>query len=168
MPYETAILRDVISVHPDQSVAECLNLMISKRVRAVPVVEVDGRFVGMCTIRALLKKLIPISATFEDGLPTLDFVVGSAPGAAKKLSRIRTQPIRDHLEDECPVVHEDTPTWEVIRLLCRYGSPLPVVREADHALVGLVSDQSIVSELDGLISDMEHHGPIAGGSTAVS
>lgn len=168
MPYETAILRDVIVGRPDQTVAACLSLMISKRVRAIPIVDADNRYLGMCTIRALLKKLIPISATFDDGLPTLDFVVGSAPGAAKKLNRIRTQLISEYMETDCPVVHLETPTWEVIRLLCRHGSPLPVVRGDDKILVGIVSDQSVVTELDGVILDLERDGRVPPGETVLS
>lgn len=49
--------RNVICVHPAQSVDHCMALMNAKRVRHLPVVD-DGRLVGIVSIGDIVKSLI--------------------------------------------------------------------------------------------------------------
>jgi CBS domain-containing protein len=49
--------RDVVCVHPDQSVEECMAVMTSERVRHLPVIT-DGELVGIVSIGDLVKSII--------------------------------------------------------------------------------------------------------------
>lgn len=49
--------RDVVCVHPSQSVELCMALMNAKRVRHLPVVD-DGRLVGIVSIGDIVKSMI--------------------------------------------------------------------------------------------------------------
>ncbi|MEC9236750.1 MAG: hypothetical protein VX803_10945, partial [Pseudomonadota bacterium] len=49
----------------------------------------------------------------------------------------------------------DTPTWEATRLIVKYGSPLPVLEENTGKFVGLISEQSLFSELLEVLEDVE-------------
>ncbi len=48
---------DVVSIHPDQTVEECMALMTDKRIRHLPVVA-DGRLMGVISIGDVVKSII--------------------------------------------------------------------------------------------------------------
>ena len=48
---------ELITVHPEESIAECMVLMSDKRVRHLPVVQ-DGRVVGIISIGDVVKFII--------------------------------------------------------------------------------------------------------------
>jgi CBS domain-containing protein len=49
--------RNVVCVHPNQSVEECMAIMSAKRVRHLPVID-DGKLVGIVSIGDLVKSII--------------------------------------------------------------------------------------------------------------
>ena len=49
--------RNVVYVHPDQSVEECMAIMSAKRVRHLPVIS-DGDLLGIVSIGDLVKSII--------------------------------------------------------------------------------------------------------------
>jgi CBS domain-containing protein len=51
------ITKNVITVHPDQSVDDCLQLMTEKHFRHLPVVE-DDKLVGLISIGDVVKEII--------------------------------------------------------------------------------------------------------------
>jgi len=51
------MVKEVVTVHPDESGEECMSLMTDKRVRHLPVVE-GQRVVGLLSIGDLVKDLI--------------------------------------------------------------------------------------------------------------
>ena len=48
---------DVITVHPDQTIADCMNIMTDRRVRHLPVVA-GGQLVGLVSIGDVVKAII--------------------------------------------------------------------------------------------------------------
>jgi CBS domain-containing protein len=48
---------DVVTIHPDQTIEEAMEMMNSKHIRHLPVEE-DGKVIGMVTIRDLMKVII--------------------------------------------------------------------------------------------------------------
>jgi len=154
MTCETAMIENVFTIHPDQTVGEAMKIFEEKHIRGVPVVEND-KLVGLFTMKHLLNGLLPKAASMEDGLQRLDFVIGTSPGVAKKLKKLRDQKIREIMNGNCVVVNPDTPTWELIRMMVKYGSPLPVVEEGTGKFAGLVSSQSLLAEMHRLLEEME-------------
>lgn len=56
-PVRDIMTADVICVSPDETVAECLEIMTEKHVRHLPVVE-DNQLAGMVSIGDLVKRII--------------------------------------------------------------------------------------------------------------
>ena len=57
MAVSEIMVREVVTVRPDQNSDECMNLMTDKRVRHLPVVE-GGRLIGVLSIGDLVKDII--------------------------------------------------------------------------------------------------------------
>ena len=56
-PVRDIMTRDIITVTPEHSTEDCLNIMTERRVRHLPVVK-DGEVVGMLSIGDLVKAII--------------------------------------------------------------------------------------------------------------
>jgi CBS domain-containing protein len=56
-PVRDIMTADVIAVHPDQTVEECMALMTDKHIRHLPVVA-DGQLVGIVSIGDVVKSII--------------------------------------------------------------------------------------------------------------
>ena len=154
MPCETAIIEQVYTVTPEMNVEDALAYIHEKNVRALPVINSEGKLVGMFSLEALLKSLLPVSVTMEEGLQKLGFVVGAGPGIAKRLKKTKLQKVEDVMQQDVIVVHPTTVLWEVIRLMVKYGSPIPVVEE-DGKLLGIISEQSAMTDLEKILEELE-------------
>ena len=57
VPVNEIMTQNVISVHPDQTVEECMDLMTNKHIRHLPVIE-DDRLVGMISIGDVMRDIL--------------------------------------------------------------------------------------------------------------
>ncbi len=156
MSCEQAMIAKVVALDPDHTVEEAMEILNKKAIRAAPVLDADGKLLGMFGFHHMLANLLPVSVTMDDGLQNLDFVIGAAPGVSKRLRRLKPQKVADIMDRKAAVLHPQTPIWEGIRLLVRYGSPLPVINEEDGIFLGLMTEQSAVEELERSVGDAEN------------
>lgn len=147
MPCEDSMITKVISVKGSMTVNEALGLFEKENIRCAPVVDDENKLIGMFSRGIILKHLLPVSVTMEDGLNRLDFVIGAAPAIARKLRKLRKQKVSEIMRTDVVVLHPKTHAWEAIRLLEKYGSPLAVVDEENGKLVGLMSEHSVIEEM---------------------
>ena len=154
MPFETAIITDPLTLSPETKVAEALEFVKEHRIRAAPVVDAQGVFVGIFSISRVLKKLLPAAALVDEGLSGLAFTVGAAPGIAKKLDKIKQKPVKEIMTEDVYAVDGETAFWEMIRLLLKYGSPLPIIDKENGKLTGIISIQSVVHDLEDILERM--------------
>ena len=106
--------RKVATIHPEASAQEVARLLDQKRISGAPVVDTDGKMVGIITEADIISKVN------RDGLRVADI-----------------------MSHEIIVVSEDTPVNEIALLLTeRRIKRVPVVREGK--LVGIVSRADIV------------------------
>jgi CBS domain-containing protein len=57
VPVSEIMTQNVISVHPDQTVEECMDLMTNKHIRHLPVIE-DDRLIGMISIGDVMRDIL--------------------------------------------------------------------------------------------------------------
>ncbi len=160
MSCDTAMITEVITAKEDETVEEALNRLNKHSLRCLPVVNNDGALMGLLSLNKVLESLLPVAVTMPDGLQRLNFVVGASPGIAKRLNKIRAKKVSEVMNEDMYVVHPTTPTWEAIRLMVKYGSPIPVVEKETGKLCGLISEQSSIKDLDGVIEQLEKEGEI--------
>lgn len=146
-------IKDVTTVSPDDTIEKALKKIEKARVRVAPVVDADGVFVGIFSSHEIIKSLVPQYA-FE-GLPTLDFAKGASPVLAAKLKKLFPSKVGDHMDKECIKIEPTTHSWEALRMLTKYGSPLPVVHPGTKKLTGLISDQSALRALMSMDADSD-------------
>lgn len=155
-----AMVENVVSAQPDQTIHDALGLFEKHQIRAVPIVSADGILIGRFTFDVMLSNLLPgplmvDSHELRGANLRLDYTLDAEPDVAKHLKQLLNVALGDLLDDEVQVVHPDTPLWEGIRCLVKYGSPIPVVEEQTRKLVGLLSVQSATARLVELVSQAD-------------
>ena len=139
-------ITNVITVNEDDTVEQALRLLDEKQVRAAPVIDKDGVFKGMFSTHEVIKSLVPSYMT--DGFQSLDFAAGSGTVLASRLRRMFPTRVGNHVScDDCVKITDSTNTWEALRLLTKYGSPLPVIEADTGVLKGILSEQSSIEAL---------------------
>lgn len=143
----------VISVSEDDTVESALRLLSENGLRAAPVLDKEGVFKGMFSAHEVIKELVP---SYIAGMQTLDFAQGSGPVLSTRLKDIFPSRVGDHVSVEgCMKIETRTRTWEALRILVKYGSPIPVVDKNSGHLKGLISEQSAIQALLAMEEDEE-------------
>lgn len=164
MPCNDAMITDVISAHPDQTVADALALFTKHNIRALPVIDKNQSVVGLFSFSHLLYSLLPLPAAMGDNAllrvkhmdVSLDHLLGASPWVAKRLNTLLPKKLEELMLKNPVCVRPDMPLREGIRLLVKYDSPLPVVEnEKNRKLVGLISSQTTLGVLMAIAKDMK-------------
>ncbi len=113
---------DLFTVGPDESIDLVARIMDWKHIRHVPVEDHDGRLVGVISHRDLLR------------------------GLAEQAGRNTAQslPARDLMKTDVVTVSPDTPTLDVLRLMCEHNVGCVPVVQGEH-LVGIVTAQDLLA-----------------------
>lgn len=112
--------RDVITITPKTSFKEALGLLLQRPIHALPVVEEDGRLLGMISSRDFLR----------------EFSYGQLPGGRQTLQELLGGRPIEGLES-------DTPLEEALLVMQRQGvTALPVVKGG--CPLGVVTQRAIV------------------------
>lgn len=154
-PCMRAMITGVTTICPEQTVGEALEIFKSKNIRNVPVVDSDGKFVGLFGLQEVLLNLLPKAAIIEDGVENLSFVNGAAPGIAKRLRKIEKIQVKDLMNTEPHSIHCETSTIEALRIMARYGSPVVVTDRSTGLFKGFISRKSLLDNLYGLLEEIE-------------
>jgi CBS domain-containing protein len=154
MPCEDAMITDVVTARPDQTVSEALTLFKDHNIRSVPVVDENNVIVGLFSFSHLLYGILPVPVTMGEQVLrikymdiSLDHLTGASPWVAKRLKIMLPKKIEEVMLKNPVSVHPDTPLREGIRLMVKYDSPLPVVDEESRKLLGLISSQTALAVL---------------------
>lgn len=159
-PCSDAMIKKIISIHPENTVKQAMEIFEINNIRSLPVVDDNGKLLGLFGLRHVLLKLLPASVTMEDGLKRLDFVLGATPGIAKRLKKLYGVPVREVMDKNPTVLHPDTATWEALRVMALHGSPISIVDDKTGHFVGMISRQSLIADLHELMEKMEEDGEI--------
>ncbi|MBI5869214.1 MAG: CBS domain-containing protein [candidate division Zixibacteria bacterium] len=134
--------RDVVTVSPEDTLKDVANKLYRHKVSGMPVVDADGRPIGMISERHLIKAALPhYQSMVETGVTTPD--VEPFDDLLKREEEIRA---KDIMTTRLFLTTEDTPIVEVAaQMLFRNIRRVPVVE--DGKLIGLILRRDIVSKV---------------------
>lgn len=138
-----------ITIAPDASINEAIQLMLKRRISGIPVVDSAGGLVGIVTEGDLLRR--SEIGTQRQRPRWIEFLIG--PGrlaseyvsaSGRKVDEVMTTPVH--------TVTEDTPLAEVVNIMeSKQVKRLPVVR--DGRVVGILSRANLLRALFSLARD---------------
>ncbi|MBU0481383.1 MAG: CBS domain-containing protein [Proteobacteria bacterium] len=138
--------KEVISVTPDLAVGKLANLLWEKRISGVPVIDGNGKLLGVVTESDLIdqtKKLhIPTVLTILDSVIFLE----SPAKMDKEMKKMTGTRVIDICSGEIISVSEDTPVEEIATIMSdKKIHTLPVVKKGK--VVGVVGKGDIIRTL---------------------
>lgn len=144
MPEEIPAARHVMDPHPSvlretDSIANGARIIMENRYRNLPVVDGEGRYLGIFGVSFLLRLVLPKAVLVEQGLRTVPYVRDTLKDLRQRLANVEDQAVGCCLEEDVPVVTPDTPLVETLLILYRSRCSLPVVDPKSGKLLGMIS-----------------------------
>jgi CBS domain-containing protein len=136
---------------PTDSVLFSLQTMVRYRIPAVPVMEADGRYVGMMPRSRLIALAMPRVLSHEDEKHPMShilragYIQDSLADLQERMDAVADDPVSRHVDTEVPMLALDTPLMNAMLFLHRQRNILPVV--ADGKLVGVVSVWDVLASI---------------------
>ena len=144
---------DLVTVHCESTVADALLLMCENQVHNVPVVDDQGLFKGLLSLRQLTRALLPKAARLDQHslLMHVDFMPDDPGEFSERLAKIGNESVCSLLakEKRLRVCTPDTPIPELLQMLYESPTSLPVVvlDGKKERLVGMVSNWDVLNKL---------------------
>jgi CBS-domain-containing membrane protein len=133
--------RDVICVTPEETIDTAIDLMLSKHISGLPVIDDKQRLVGMLTEGDLLRRS-EIGTQRERSWWRDAFA--RTRGETQTYLQSHGGRVKDVMTRTPVVVAEDTPLDEIVRLMeTRHIKRLPVTR--DSAVIGVVGRADVLA-----------------------
>ncbi len=151
MPCHSAVVKKSVAVKPSDSVENVLAEIKKGKVTAAAIIDDNGRFLGLFSLKILLKNLIPVSVAMANGVE-IDIKLTAAPGVAKRLNNVKTLSVLELMDRKPAKILPDAPIWEGVSELTRHGSPLCVVDDHDK-FYGIITYDSLVEDLENMVSE---------------
>jgi CBS domain-containing protein len=143
MKASDVMTRQVTSVHPDDTVAHAVRLMLQKRVSGLPVVDSVGRLVGIVTEGDFLRR--SEIGTQRKRPRWLEFLTGHGK-LAEEYARSHGRKIHEVMTEEPVSVTEDTTLEDIVALMEKHRiKRVPVVR--GDQLIGIISRANLLHAL---------------------
>lgn len=134
--------RDVVTVSPEDTLKEVANKLYRHKVSGMPVVDVEGRPIGIISERHLIKAALP---NYQEIVQSQTLAPDTEPfdDLLRREDEIRA---KDIMTTRLFLTTEDTPIVEVAaQMLFRNIRRVPVVE--DGKLIGLILRRDIVSKV---------------------
>jgi len=146
MQVQDVMTQYVISVSPDDTIAHAIRLMLQEHISGLPVIDADGRLVGVVTEGDFLRRAE--TGTQRKRPRWLAFL--TSPGRmAEEYVHAHSRKVGDVMTDEPLTVTEETPLTDAVALMeKRRVKRLPVMR--NDKVVGIVSRANLLHALASL------------------
>ncbi|MBF0141414.1 MAG: CBS domain-containing protein [Magnetococcales bacterium] len=143
------MMRDVITVSPDMTVKELALLLMEKKISGAPVLDGDGRLVGIVTEKDLVDRArkihLPTLITIMDAIIPV-FGERQYQNDLRKMAAVSVQ---DIMTENVTAVEESAELQEIASILDdEHISLLPVIR--GDQLVGIIGKRDIIR---GMLQD---------------
>ncbi len=141
MKAKDIMTRDVMSLSFESSVKEALDLLREKEISGLPVVDKEGKFLGMLTEKEILSRILP-SYISKVGR----FIYEENPKSTrKKLSEIVNLNVSQLMRKEATTTTEDVTLCEVAHIMLTHKSRRIPVLDKSGKMVGIVTRGDVLS-----------------------
>jgi CBS domain-containing protein len=144
---------DVVTLKPDDSITTALKLMCENSVHNLPVLDHDGTFLGLFSLRRLSRELLPKAAKLDENslLMHINFMPDNTDQLLRRLTKLGHKPVSSLLEKSSKLrfCKPDTSLPELLQLLFESPTSLPVVvvEGKKKKLAGMVSNWDVLTKL---------------------
>jgi len=138
---------------PATTVAMAVQTLLDKRLLAMPVVNEEGRYLGMFRKVQVIASVLPQVVVHDDRLnPVARMIDAGLLGENLRDVRIRFSaiagdPVSLHVDKDAPVLHPDQSLVAALFYLYRGHNFLPVVDAANNRLLGVVSTWDVLESI---------------------
>ena len=127
-------------LHPSDTVRTATQYIMHHRYRNLPVIDEQGRYIGIFGVHCLLRLMLPQAVIMKEGLTTIPFIRETLSDLHRRLSEVEDDPISQCIgEEEVVVVEPHTPLLETLLVLYKTRTSVPVVEKPTGRLVGMIS-----------------------------
>ena len=141
------MVRKVITIQKDDSVEELSELLVKNKISGVPVVDSDGKLVGIATEGDLIIKDSDLH--FPRYFKLLDSIIylESLNKFKKSLKKFLGTKVEDVMTAEIKTVKEETPIGEAANMMIKYNINRVPVLDSKDKMVGIVTRADIVKSM---------------------
>jgi len=153
MTAKSIMSEDLVTVTMDVTVAEALLEMARSKVHNIPVVDDEGAFVGLVSLRRLTHALLPTAARVDAGTFRMDigFLSDQSDEYLSRLQDIANGPVSELMEKKKKLrfCSPQTPIPKLLQLLSENPTSLPVVivEGKKKRVVGMVSNWDVLTKI---------------------
>jgi len=144
---------EVFTITPEVTVSEALLIMAKKKVHNLPVVDQEGIFQGLFSLRRLTHALMPLAGQVGEDIMNFQmaFVGDDSDDYLRRLKEIGESPVSELLEKKNMLrfCSPDTPIPHLLQLLSENPMSLPVLvleGKKPH-VVGMVSTWDVLTKI---------------------
>ncbi len=148
MTCKTAMITDVLTVKPDTTIGDALKILIDNKIRAMPVIDDNGAYIAMFDFHEVWKKLLPSYVDAKYAPEHLNFLKNTFDDVVEKANEIKAAKVEEVMDTEKPVMKENTTFWEAVLQMHKCRGPLAVVSEDGKTLIGLLTSQNMIQDLE--------------------
>lgn len=145
MTAQTLMNPDLVVVRATETVAAAAALILEHHLRHLPVVDEAGRYLGTFGIYSVLQLTLP-TAVLKHGLDNVAFVPETAHDLAQRLRRHGQETVSQWLTKD-PVAYPNTPAMQIIQMILKGHTSVPVVDKASNRLEGVISSWRVLERL---------------------
>lgn len=144
-----------ISIRQHETVEQALHMLMQHKLLALPIVEEDGRYIGMFLRSRLVAMLLPRIVQLEERIPEVGrllevgFLTDSIADVQSRFREVAGRPVGEYVQTDTPVLRPNTPIMNAVLFLYRARTYLPVVDEASGQLLGVVSTWDVLGRISG-------------------
>ena len=141
------MVKEVITIQKDASVEELSELLLKNKISGVPVIDSDGKLVGIATEGDLIIKDSDLH--FPQYFKLLDSIIylESLNKFKKNLKKFLGTKVEDVMTAKIRTVKEETPVSEAANMMIKYNINRVPVLDSKDEMVGIVTRADIVKSM---------------------
>jgi CBS domain-containing protein len=143
MKISEIMTKEVKTLSPDTPAVEALNRLFENRISGLPVVDGQGKLVGMFTEKDILRAILP-SYVSQVGR----FVYENSPKTIKcKIARLAGAKVGELMRKEVVKVSEGSPVCEVAHIMLTQNVRRVPVVDGEDRVKGIVARSDVLGQL---------------------